>query len=109
MHMCVPSLASPLKTERLVLLTTPEFKRRVTAAAKREGVSTSELVRRRVEAPVANGSGGAEEDLLASLTAQLQRSVKDTRVVVRGALDEIDTVLRELRAGKKSRNVAGSA
>jgi hypothetical protein len=92
-----------LKTERLVLLTTPEFKRRVAAAAKREGVSTSELVRRRVEAPVANGDGGAEEQLLASLTAQLQRSVKDTRIVVREALDEIDDVLRELRAGKKSR------
>jgi hypothetical protein len=98
-----------VKTERLVLLTTPEFKRRVTAAAKREGVSTSELVRRRVEAPVANTDGGAEEALLGSLTAQLQRSVKETRIVVRDALNEINAVLRELKAGKKSRKVAASA
>jgi hypothetical protein len=82
-----------VKTERLVLLTTPQFKALVTRDAKREGVSVAEFVRRRVEPKATD-----EERLLQELTAQLQAAVEDTRRSVNDSVTEVQAVLRELRA-----------
>lgn len=81
-----------MKTERLVLLTTPAFKAYVGKEAKREGVSVAELVRRRVQ-PAAN----EEEAVLIELTAQLRTAVEQAQQSADAALTEVEAILLELR------------
>jgi hypothetical protein len=90
-----------MKTERLVLLTTPEFKAFVAEEAAREGVSVAELVRRRVEARPTD-----EEAILATLTAQLRTSLEATRTVVHESLTEVEEILRGLRAHRPAHKEA---
>jgi len=82
-----------MKTERVTLLTTADFKAFLGAEAQREGVSVAELVRSRCERRPSE-----EELLLASLTGRLNRSVADARRSLKEGLDEAGAVLRELRA-----------
>ncbi|MBN8509676.1 MAG: hypothetical protein J0L57_13835 [Burkholderiales bacterium] len=82
-----------MKTERVTLLTTADFKAFLGAEAQREGVSVAELVRSRCERRPSE-----EELLLASLTDRLNRSVADARRSLKEGLDEAEAVLRELRA-----------
>jgi len=82
-----------MKSERVTLLTSPEFKTFLTAEAKREGVSVAELVRTRCE-----GRPSEEEAMLASLTAELHQAVVDAKRSLKGGLDEARAVLAELRA-----------
>jgi hypothetical protein len=81
-----------VKTERLVLLTTPAFKAYVGKEAKREGVSVAELVRRRVQ-PAAN----EDEAVLVELTAQLRAAVEQAQQATDAALAEVESILRDLR------------
>lgn len=81
-----------MKTERLVLLTTPAFKAYVGKEAKREGISVAELVRRRVQ-PAAN----EDEAVLVELTAQLRIAVEQAQQSADQALAEVEVILAELR------------
>lgn len=81
-----------MKTERLVLLTTPAFKAYVGKEAKREGISVAELVRRRVQ-PAAN----EDEAVLVELTAQLRTAVEQAQQSADLALTEVEAILAELR------------
>lgn len=91
-----------MKTERLVLLTTPAFKAYVGKEARREGISVAELVRRRVQ-PAAN----EEEAVLAELTAHLRIAVEQAQQSADQALAEVEAILAELRrkghAGSRKR------
>lgn len=91
-----------MKTERLVLLTTPAFKAYVGKEARREGISVAELVRRRVQ-PAAN----EEEAVLAELTAHLRIAVEQAQQSADQALAEVEAILAELRrkghAGSRNR------
>ena len=84
-----------MKSERVTLLTSPEFKTFLTAEAKREGVSVAELVRTRCA-----GRPSEEDALLASLTAELRKAVADAKRSLQGGLDEARAVLAELRTGR---------
>ena len=84
-----------MKSERVTLLTSPEFKTFLTAEAKRAGVSVAELVRTRCE-----GRPSDEDAVLASLTAELHKAVADAKRSLKGGLDEARAVLAELRAGR---------
>jgi hypothetical protein len=84
-----------MKSERVTLLTSPEFKTFLTAEAKREGISVAELVRTRCE-----GRPSEEDAVLASLTAELHRAVADAKRSLKGGLDEARAVLADLRAGR---------
>ena len=83
-----------MKTERVTLLTSPEFKAFLGAEAQREGVSVGELVRRRCE-----GRPSADEAVLAGLTAELRAAVRETKKSVTGALAEAQAILSTLRDG----------
>jgi len=87
-----------MKTERVTLLTSPEFKAFLTAQAKREGVSVAELVRTRCE-----GRATEEEAALATLTAELRAAVRQARKSVKDGLAEAAAVLQELRARRMGR------
>jgi hypothetical protein len=102
-----------MKTERVTLLTSPEFKNFLTKEARREGVSVAELVRSRCE-----GRQGADQAMLETLTVELRGAVKQAKTALKRGLDEANAVMADLRAtqGKsepsgpqrKSRKVGGA-
>jgi len=82
-----------LKTERLVILVTPEQKRALVRRAKALDLSVAELLRRSTE-----GIGPSEDaPALSALAAELLRSVKESRAALRAALAETETTLRQIR------------
>lgn len=82
-----------MKTERVTLLASPEFKAFLNTEAQREGVSVAELVRTRCERRPTE-----EEALLAALTGKLHKAVDEARKSLKTGLDEAQAVLGELRA-----------
>lgn len=99
-----------MKTARLTLLTTPEFKAFLGAEAARGGISVAELVRKRCEQ-----RPDGDEAVLAALTAELRHAVEAASASLRGGLAEADAVLAELRgqtppaASRKRRKAAAAA
>ncbi len=93
-----------MKTERVTLLTSPDFKAFLGAEAQREGVSVAELVRTRCERRPTE-----EEAVLAALTAELQKAVADAKKSLRSGLNEAQAVLGELRAGRAAEPDAAPA
>ena len=91
-----------MKSERLVVLMTPEDKRALTNRAKALDVSVAELLRR-----VARGEGiGPDEAILAKLAKELHKSVKESRAALRSALAESEATLAQFREHRKSRQAA---
>ena len=80
-----------MKTERVTLLTSPDFKAFLNAEAHREGVSVAELVRTRCERRPSD-----EEVMLAELTRELQRSMDVAKRSLKSGLDQAQAVLKEL-------------
>ncbi|MBI3156291.1 MAG: hypothetical protein HYZ20_12885 [Burkholderiales bacterium] len=93
-----------MKTERVTLLTTPEFKAFLSREAKREGVSVAELVRARCEQ-----RPSSDEAALQGLVAELRTSVAQAKKSLRAGLDEAETVLEELRARPHRPDAASNA
>ena len=85
------------KSERITILGTPEFKSWLTAEAANEGVSVSELVRRRV-------SGDASDLADAQLLGELIRTLGERTRAADAALDRgiarAESVLAELREAR---------
>ena len=92
-----------VKTERVTLLTSPDFKAFLNAEAQREGVSVAELVRTRCERRPTE-----EEVVLAALTGELNKAVEEAKAALKGGLDEAQAVLAELRAGRAGSDVAAN-
>lgn len=90
MHMHI-LFRSRMKTERVTLLTSPDFKAFLNAEAHREGVSVTELVRTRCERRLSD-----EEAMLAELTRELQQSMVAAKHALKGGLDEAQAILSEL-------------
>lgn len=103
MHTAFKPLAACIKTERVTLLTSPDFKAFLSAEAVREGVSVAELVRTRCERRPTE-----EEAILSALTGELKKAVTDARKSLRSGLDEAQAVLAELRA-RRSIAAVGAA
>lgn len=82
-----------MKTARLTLLTTPEFKAFLGAEAARGGISVAELVRSRCEQRQTD-----DEAVLASLAVELRQAVRQASAALKGGLAEADAVLAELRS-----------
>ncbi len=86
-----------MKTERVTLLTSPEFKRFLHVEAEREGISVAELVRRRCE------QRPTEEDaMLAALASELRQAVSEAKKSIKEGLDEAQAVLAQLRGVRES-------
>lgn len=80
-----------MKTERVTLLTTPEFKAFLAEEARREKVSVAELVRSRCERRPSD-----DEAVLAALSEQLQTAVAQARRALHEGLAEAQQVLAAL-------------
>jgi hypothetical protein len=87
-----------MKTQRVTLLATPDFKRFLQTEAKRQGVSVGELIRVRC------GQPSEEERLLHQLAAQLHQELRETKTAIKQANANIDRALAELAESRRERN-----
>ena len=85
-----------MKSERVTVLTTKEFKRFLGNEAKREGISVGELVRTRCQ-----GKPQHDELILAEATVALRKALDEARTSLKEGLGETQSVLRELRSKKR--------
>jgi hypothetical protein len=87
-------MPTAVKTERITILGTPDFKDFLTREAKKEGVSLSELVRQRCEKkPTSN----EDEDLLTVLVEEVRAATARAKVSLGKGLDDAEKVLAEIR------------
>ena len=84
----------PAKEARITFLGTPEFKAFLEAEARREGISLSELIRRRCQAERVS----EEEQVLAALIPQVQAATERARCTLNRGLGDAEAALQELRA-----------
>lgn len=90
-----------MKTERVVLLTTPAFKAFLAREARREGVSVAELVRTRCERAI-----DPADDQLAMLLPELRRSLALAQKSLSSGLAEAASALQALRTARSGTNPA---
>jgi len=83
-----------VKTERITILGTPDFKAFLTREAKKEGVSLSHLVRERcLQKPTDN----KDEELLAALVSEVNEASARAKISLEKGLENAEKVLAELR------------
>jgi hypothetical protein len=87
-----------VKTERITILGSPEFKAFLAKEAKKEQISVSELVRRRCEQSMPNA---AEEQLFAELVVELQCAVKRAKKSLNKGLRDANELVAELKANRE--------
>jgi hypothetical protein len=90
--------SASLKSERVTLLTTKEFKRFLGDEARREGISVAELVRVRCERKPSQ-----DELLLGELSGRLREAAKEARIALKEGIAEANTVLAELKSKRKQK------
>ena len=88
-------MPTAVKTERITILGTPDFKKFLTREAKKEGVSLSELVRQRCEKKPANNE---DEELLAAMVEEVRAATFRAKVSLEKGLADAEKVLAELRS-----------
>ncbi len=86
-----------MKTARLTLLTTPEFKAFLGVEASRDGISVAELVRSRCEQ-----KPDADDALLAAMAAELRKTIREAKSSLKEGLAEANAVLLELRMRREA-------
>lgn len=84
------------KTERIVILGTPDFKAFLMSEAHKEGISLSELVRQLCEKKARN----QDEELLGELVAQVKTATSKAKKALEKGLTEASNTLAELRAAR---------
>lgn len=84
------------KSERITLLGSQEFKAFLAKESRKEGISVSELVRRRCErAPT------EDERALLALAGELRKSTTEARLALEEGLAAAADVLRQFRQSEK--------
>ncbi len=86
-------MKAAVKTERITILGTPEFKDFLIREAKHEGVSLSQLVRQRCEKKPQN----KDEELLAALIKELGAATAKAKLSLEKGLADAEKVLAEIR------------
>jgi len=85
-----------MKTERISVLATPELKAFLTREAEKEGISVSELVRRRCKRLPKE-----DEAVLLELAAALKEAVAEAKRALRAGLREAAETLAEIEARRR--------
>ena len=86
-------MEAALKTERITILGTREFKAYLVREAKREGVSVSQFVRQRCE----NRPQTQDEEILANLIVAVRAATAKASTSLEKGLTDARQVLAELR------------
>ena len=84
-----------VKTERITILASADFKEFLTAEAEQERISVSELVQRRCKQPAANED---DEIMFAELVETLQQSVAEAEASLNQGIKDAEATLRELQS-----------
>ena len=84
-----------VKTARITILGTPDFKAFLTREAKKEGVSLSQLVRQRCEKKPVNSE---DEELLATLVKEVGEATAKAKASLEKGLADAENVLAEIRS-----------
>jgi hypothetical protein len=82
-----------VKTERITILGTPDFKAYLIREAKREGVSVSQFVRQRCE----NKPQTQDEEILATLIEEVRAATVKASTSLEKGLSDAEQVIAELR------------
>ena len=85
------------KTERITLLGSQEFKAFLARESRKEGISVSELVRRRCERAPTD-----DERVLLALAGELRKATVEARQSLEKGLAAANAVLREVRKADKA-------
>ncbi len=88
------SFQMSLKSERITVLSTPEFKQFVSDEAKKEGISISELVRKRCQAVPPSDEEMALKELIAVASEATKRASKS----LEKGINDAEAILKELRS-----------
>jgi hypothetical protein len=81
-----------IKTERITILGSPEFKNFLTKEAKKEGISVSQLVRDRCRRKAAD----EDEEILLSLVDEVRSTTKKAKKALDKGLKDAEMTLKEL-------------
>ena len=84
-----------VKTARITILGTPDFKAFLTREAKKEGVSLSKLVRQRCEKKPVNSE---DEELLAALVKEVGEAAARAKASLEKGLADAEQALAEIRS-----------
>ena len=84
-----------VKTARITILGTPDFKAFLTREAKKEGVSLSKLVRQRCEKKPVNSE---DEELLAVLVKEVGEAAARAKASLEKGLADAEQALAEIRS-----------
>lgn len=82
-----------MKSERMVILVTPEQKAAIASSAKALKLSAGEIVRRAVESYRPDG----DEALLGALAVELERSARETRKALRDTVRQLTESRKRFR------------
>ncbi len=83
-----------VKTERITILSTPDFKQFLLGEARREGVSMSQLIRQRC---LQSKAKNEEDEVLQVLVQELRTATARAKSALDQGLADADAALRELR------------
>ncbi len=83
-----------VKSERITILGTPDFKAFLTQEAKKEGISLSQLVRQRCEQKSAPRE---DEELLALLVKEVRQATVKAKASLENGLRDAESILAEIR------------
>jgi len=86
-----------VKTERITILGTPDFKQFLKNEAKKEGISLSSLVRRRCEQQT---TVNEEEQLIIELLSELKTATKMAEQSLDRGIESMRQVIAEIRERK---------
>jgi Mg2+ and Co2+ transporter CorA len=86
-----------VKTERITILGSPDFKAFLVREAKKEGVSLSQLVRQRCEKKPVNSE---DEELLAALVKEVNEATAKAKASLEKGLADAEQALAEMRSAK---------
>jgi len=86
-----------VKTERVTILTSPDFKKFLNAEAVKQGVSVSELIRVRC---TSTPNDKEDEALLAVMVQNVNKSTLLADKALSRGLKELDSALKEIRKGR---------
>ena len=87
-----------MKTQRVTLLTSPDFKAFLSVEAAAEGISVAELVRTRCERRPTE-----EEAMLRTMTAELIQATSEAKRALNSSLNEAQAVLSELQLNREKK------
>ena len=86
-----------VKSERITILGSPDFKAFLIREAKKEGVSLSQLVRQRCEKKPVNSE---DEELLAALVKEVGEATARAKASLEKGLADAEQALAEIRGAK---------